>query len=408
MRHTVRPASTLWKNSKVWVVASLCLLTTGVVMAPRPALAQDGAAAPMNSGQKRDSFLDQQLAPQVPRDFEGALASVGEFLEANPDLDKWDQVRLISAAGYRLYFLTPAAKRSKVADSALGLLDGEIQNVKTRDNGDPDFQSWEIRELFNNKIKILLGEKRAPEAAKVLEQWRALRPSFQDDVFLDDSFVWGENWRAVQHQQGQPTLAVSGLVAAFEEGLLRRRTFARGTVTNIIDELLEQGKTEEARSWAKLGFALCPFEEGAIRDATRDVARCLTAGEMSLGKANQFAAAQTDPAAPNPLDKVALPQFDKGAIRAQLADAADKSSFETRLIEALAIGDYRAAMILAKSQLVSDVTNQNTALQVARVFKAKDGDIVRANQFLAYYQVGEGDNPIPAFLKETEADAPGN
>ena len=108
--------------------------------------------------------------------------------------------------------------------------------------------------------------------------------------------------------------------------------------------------------------------------------RCLTANELTLAKANQFAAAQTDPAAPNPLDKVPVPQLDATAIRARLADPNSKSPFESRLVALLAVGDYRGAMILAKSELVGDVTNQDKALQVARVFKAKDGDLARAQR----------------------------
>ena len=371
-----------------------------------PLQAQDGTAQPpMNSGQKRDYFLDQKLNPRIPQDFEGALASVGPFLQANPDLDKWDQIRLVTKAGYLLYFSTPEAKRATVAAPTLKFLDGAIQTVQARDSGDPDFQSWEIRQLLDSKVKILLAEKRAPEASKILEQWRTLRPSYQDDIFLDDSVTWSESWRAAQNQQKQPDQAVSGLVKDFENGLLRRTTFAQGTTSNLIAELVAQDKPQEALSWAKLAFQLCRFDEGSIRDATKDVDRCLSAGELSLAKVNQFAAAQTDPAAPNPLDKVSLPQFDKTAIRARLADPGDKSPFEARLIGWLAIGDYRNAMLIAKSQLVGDVTNQDNALQVARVFKAKDGDIVRANQFLAYYQNGQGENPIPAFLKETETAA---
>ncbi len=378
------------------------LVLGAMLVAAVPVQGQTAGAVvkPMTSAEKRDDFLDNKLAPRVAQDFAGALASVDQFLDANPNLDNWDKVRLVSRAGYLLYFSTPEAKRTTVAAASLQFLDDKIQTIKTRDSGDPGWESWEIRELLDNKVKILLAEKRAPEAVKVLEQWQTLPPSF--DSAMGDSFRWGENWRAAQNQQGQPGQAVSGLIKALADGLLRRPTFAQGFTTNIVADLLAQGKTQEALSWAKLEFLLCPFNEEAIRDATRDVTRSLSAGELSLAKVNLFAAAQTDAGAPNPLDKVKLPHFDTTAIRAQLADPNDKSPFEVRLIALLSVGDYRSAMLLAKSQLIGDVTNQDTALQVARVFKAKDGNLVRANQFLAYYQLGQGDNPIPAFLKETE------
>ena len=370
------------------------------LMMPLSATAQDQGAA-MSSADTREDFLNKQLAPMVAQNFEGALASVGPFLQAHPNLDNWDKIRLVSKAGYLLYFNTPEARRTAVAAPTLQFFDDQIEAVKARDGGDPDWESWEIRELSYNKVNILLAEKRAPEAIEVLRQWRTLPPSYQDY-----SPVWGEYWRTAQHQQQQPAQAVSGLVKEFENGLLRRTTFESGITSNLIAELLEQGKTEEALSWAKLAFLLCRFDEEAISDATKDVNRCLSANELSVAKANLFTAAITDAAAPNPLDQVKLPSFDTTAVRTRLADPNNTSPFEARLIALLAVGDYRNAMLLARSQLVGDVTNQDTALQVARVFKAKDGDLVRANQFLAYYQMGQGDNPIPAFLKETEAAAP--
>jgi len=237
-----------------------------VVAVPVQGQTAGAVANPMTSAEKRDDFLDNKLAPRVPQDFEGAVASVDQFLDANPNLDNWDKIRLVSRAGYLLYFSTPEAKRNTVAAASLQFLDDKIQTIKTRDSGDPGWESWEIRELLDNKVKILLAEKRAPEAVKVLEQWQTLPPSF--DSAMGDSLRWGEHWRAAQNQQAKPGQAVSGLIQAFEDGLLRRPTFAQGFTTNIVAELLAQGKTQEALSWAKLEFLLCPFNEGDIRNAT--------------------------------------------------------------------------------------------------------------------------------------------
>ncbi len=38
--------------------------------------------------------------------------------------------------------------------------------------------------------------------------------------------------------------------------------------------------------------------------------------------------------------------------------------------------------------------------QVARVFKAKDLNLVRGNQFLEYARTGKGENPLSAFWDE--------
>jgi len=40
--------------------------------------------------------------------------------------------------------------------------------------------------------------------------------------------------------------------------------------------------------------------------------------------------------------------------------------------------------------------------EVARVFKAKDLNLVRANQFLNYAKTGEGENPLAGFWEEAE------
>lgn len=324
-------------------------------------------------------------------------------MKANPDLDKWDQMRLLSQASSILYFSTPPNKRAATVAPLLEMLDDELEVVKTKDKGDPGMLAWEAGLLLDNKSQILLAEKRLPEASQALGQWAGYWTGSEDSS-LDG--VWAHDWRVVQNQKGQPAQAVAGLIRVFEGRLPRRATFAQNLNASIVDELVTQDKTEEALSWAKLQFMLCPFGKGAVEDATKDVNRCLSAGELTLAKVNAFAGAQADPAAPNPLDAVPLPTLDTKAVRALLADPSAKVSPGTRLTCLLVVGDYKGAMVLAKSRLVADVANQDNALEVARVFKAKDGDIARANQFLAYYQTGQGTNPLPAFLKETETAKP--
>ncbi len=384
-----------------------------IVVGAVPVLAQDTPAPrtevtapenapvkPMTDEQKRLDFLDKRLAPKVATDFPGALASVGEFLEANPNLDPWQRVLVISNSGTSLYFNTPEARRKAVADSAIGVLDEGLKEVEAAKNPDPSVRARDIKEYSDHKIQILIAEKRTLEAAKVLD---ACWPSMGSSTDLFSTMQWCRHWCDVRDQQNQPQQATDGLIKLLEQLLPQRDQFPWDVSLVLSDEFLRQGKDDEALSWAKTTFTLCSFDEWAIGQATPAVTHCLSAHELSVAKANAFAKAQVDPSAPNPLDAVSMPKFSTDAVKAQLADAHADLSPRTRISRLLIVGDYRGAMLLARSQLVADVSNQDNAREVARVFKAKDGDIARANQFLAFYQQGQGENPVPAFLKETEA-----
>jgi hypothetical protein len=394
-----------FSSLRVTSVLVPALLLGVVVTVHSPVRAQDGAAAqPMDNGQKLNNYIDKQLTPRVPRDFEGALASVGAFYNATPDLDRHNKVHLVARAAHQLYFATPENKRAGVVAPILQMLDNSLQAAQAPDYsapGFPGFQSWEIRELANQKVQILMAEKRLDDTAKTLDQiWPWVINS------SDGIQNWAKYWIDVHNAQGQPQKAVDGLIQTFQQRALLRDSAPIDVSIALSNELLKQGKDAQALSWAKLTFIICDYKEGAIRDATNVVTRGLTGGELSFAKANVFAQAQTNTSAPNPLDAVPLPPMDTKAIKAQLADSSVKLSPVVRETALILLGDYRGAMLVARDELLADLGNQDKALQVARVFKAKDADLARANAFLAYYQTGEGDNPIPAFLKETETAVP--
>ncbi len=68
----------------------------------------------------------------------------------------------------------------------------------------------------------------------------------------------------------------------------------------------------------------------------------------------------------------------------------------------LLTGQPREAMLQARRTLVGDPTNDRGLREAALVFKVVDGDVARANAFLSFYQTNRGQNPMTAFLKETE------
>lgn len=388
--------------SRLVIVGSAIALTSmpaSVVAQDAPA-SNDAPAQPLSDEQKRFAFWDNTLSPRVPNDFPGALASIQRFLDANPDYDHWQRVQLVGRAGFLLYINTPPAKRSGVEAPSLQVIDEEISRVKADTTLSDADRERDLKDLSLNKLLLLLAAKRGEAAAQVFDPLWPIVVSSPD---------YAGNWygylRQVRHLQNKPQQAVDDLTGALYARVVWQGVFPTDITLALTDELLVQGRSEEALSWAKLNFLMCPFREGDLQEATKAVARALSASELSVAKANLFAQAQTDAAAPNPLAKVPLPKLDEAPLRAVLADAGAQVPLNTRLTCLMLTGDYRGAMLLARSQLMKDVGNQDNALEVARIFKAKDGSILRANQFLAYYQTGQGDNPIPAFLKETETAA---
>jgi len=63
---------------------------------------------------------------------------------------------------------------------------------------------------------------------------------------------------------------------------------------------------------------------------------------------------------------------------------------------------YQDAMMAAQEAMAqADAQGMIAALnEVARVFKARDLNLVRANQFLSYAKTGQGQNPLAGFWEE--------
>ena len=338
-------------------------------------------------------FLNRQLTPIVPQDFEGALRTVEEFLQANPNLAREQRLRVIADSSWLLYSKTPRAKRKEIANFVLSFLNDNLRQI---DETDLSYRQEALKYFSYRRVQILEEEKRSAEAATALREVWPLVESSPGNVAL-----WAQEYRIVHNQQGQPQQAVAGLISLFEQRLPRQPEFPQDVAQHIVSELIVQKRYDEARSWAKLIFLMSSFEKPIIENATWNVNRTLAAGGTSLAPANLFALAQTDPKAPNPLDDIKLPQYDTSLIRKNLADPKVLGPLR-RLNALLAVEDYHGAMLFAQGRLAENVTEADRALDVARVFKAKDGSIARANQFLAYYQKGQGTDPIPAFLQETQ------
>ena len=214
-------------------------------------------------------------------------------------------------------------------------------------------------------------------------------------------------WRRELMRHYIKALSAQGKVAQAENVLME--TLAQ--YPNLLDSMgnyvcaemlrLQEQKKDRAGqlTWAAAAFRLWPFDEKPLAFATYKLTKIWVADDKTLYAARAFAAAQNDAGAPNPLDEVELPLW-PAPVQSALLRSTQEGVPGGRIKALLALGLYRDAMLLAREQLVINPTSPTALKQVAIVFKAADGDVARSNAFIAYYNSGQGENPMTAFLSE--------
>ena len=172
----------------------------------------------------------------------------------------------------------------------------------------------------------------------------------------------------------------------------------------LVKNLLRQpGHEEEALSYAKLYWMICEFDTQGISTATSLLQKAWMAKDLNAAQSTAFLKAQQDSSAPNPLTKIKLPAQDAAIISAELEKLPKDSRYTHTYITLLILqGKYDDAMLTARRLLLDDPTNNASvaAEEIARVFKAADLNLVRANAFLQYFKTGQGANPLDDFFKE--------
>ena len=179
---------------------------------------------------------------------------------------------------------------------------------------------------------------------------------------------------------------------------------------SIVDALVAKKQYAEALRWAKLSYAEAEFSKDAIEKASELPGR-VWAGQGDFVSARGFGLAQEDPKRPNPLRDVKLPEINSAEIEAQLKalQGAQKKSYDAErapqiVTLQIALGDLRGAMAEARYLLVKRPNAPEGVQQIARVFKAADMNLTRANQFVAYLD-GKGEDPLAAFMEEGDPAA---
>ena len=169
----------------------------------------------------------------------------------------------------------------------------------------------------------------------------------------------------------------------------------------LFDLQVKLGHRDEALGVARMGYALCGFDQASI-EAMSNLVKKAYAARGEIFKATQFFAAQEDIEKPNPLLEAAMPTLTEEQL-AELAECA-QSDARLRVVAFLLIEDYANAMNAAQEAMAEADANQMLAAlnEVARVFKARDLNLVRGNQFLEYAKTGEGVNPLDGFWEEMQ------
>ena len=150
---------------------------------------------------------------------------------------------------------------------------------------------------------------------------------------------------------------------------------------------------DAALSMARAGYALCDFNETAIKEMANLVRRVFVAkGEFANG--TQFLAAQEDPEKPNPLRDVAMPTVTEECKQQLLQAAGQDPALLCHVC--LYTGSNDGALDHAMAYMAEASADEavKALMEVARVFKAADLNLVRANQFIKYAKTGEGENPL--------------
>ena len=118
-------------------------------------------------------------------------------------------------------------------------------------------------------------------------------------------------------------------------------------------------------------------------------------------KGAEFLKALQDSAAPNPLKEVPLPPIDKAKLKEAQQTLSDRA-VQTRVINHLLLGENGQAMLAARRMLLDDPAKKGNeaATEMARVLKAVDLNVLRANALVQYLQTGQGVNPLDEFFKQ--------
>jgi hypothetical protein len=329
---------------------------------------------------KEFSAVSQQFYATCRQDPRQAIADLRRFLgQRAADLGE-AQTRFF----YQLLAQTYATSL-KDTEAALAVLEEGSHKLP------PD--SEEQVSLLDTKANVLLGAGRQEEAQSLLEaEWPRVVAGNRTRLLLN-------TYITVLNLRGQDAKALEILRQMAIERLEHLSdNFPPPHLKLLLDQLVRQGQSAQAESWAKLFVLLCSYNESSLRTATQWLMGVWTAKYSSPAKVAELATALQNAGTPGPLHAVKLPSLDAAVLTRHLGAA---SLSPQRVVLLLALGRDRDAMLAARSLMLDQPQTNAGILEACRVFKAHDQNLQRANAFLEYCKSGQGENPVEAFLKET-------
>jgi hypothetical protein len=278
------------------------------------------------------------------------------------------------------------AKNLKDHTTALTTLEEGLQKLAT---------SPEQFDLLDTKATLLLAAGKPEEARDVLDAAWPQAVAARSTTVLIGSYVAALN----RCDQGERALEALQQVATARLDLFYD-DFPPPHMKLLLDQLMTHDQAAQAESWAKLSFLLCAYNARSLATVTGWLSSAWMAKYGSPAKVAELTAALRNPDAPSPLREIPLPALDA----ASLGTRADKTtSVPRRVVLLLALGRDHDAMAAARGLMLDKPLSEEGILEVCRVFKAHDLNFKRANAFLEFCKTGQGENPVTAFLKETEA-----
>lgn len=392
---------------------ALCAVSCALYF-PRPLLAQPNANGlatnppPVaNEGEAWGTFdkFKEKMGDLPKTDPAAAIEAMRGFFNANPKLHPVVSA-VLSADIANLY-----REKLNKPDKALEIYDWGLNT------GYKDLPSAMM--MVEGKAHTLVATNRAQDALDLLtEQWpQMVEAGRGGHPYLRGVVARSLYWRVQALQKLNKNDEIVSLlkqsltetpVLLAPQNQLDANWNGGWIYAKLVDTLVAKKQYDEALRWAKLSYAEADFSKEAIEKAS-ELPGKVWGAQGDFVAARGFGLAQEDPKRKNPLSEVKLPELDTAEIETELKALQDaqKKGYDTErapqiVTLQIALGDLRGAMEEARYLLVKRPTAPEGVQQIARVFKAADMNLARANQFVAYLD-GKGEDPLPAFM---EADKP--
>ena len=405
------------RRSSRCFVALLCVGASSALVLPRPVMAQPNAnglaanpqASLSNEGAAWDAFnkFKVKMGDLPKTDPAAAVEAMQGFFNANPQLHPIVSAVLSSDIA-NLY-----REKLNKPDKALEIYDWGLST------GYKELPAAMM--MVEGKARALVETNHAQEALDLLEaQWpQMIAAGRGEHPYLRGVVARSLYWRVQALQKLnknddvvallKQSLAETPMLLAPQNQLAA--DWSQGWMyAQLVDALVAKKQYDEALRWAKLSYAEADFSKDAIEKASELPGR-VWAAQGDFVAARGFGLAQEAPKRKNPLAEVKLPELDTAEIEAELKamqDAQKKSYDAERAPQIvtlqIALGDLHGAMEEARYLLVKRPNAPEGVQQIARVFKAADMNLARANQFIAYLD-GKGEDPLAAFMAEGDQSA---